>query len=63
MGYEANSWRQTLFSVSSFSLFINAGGGAKVSFQALTMPPYQRQARWRAVLPNSWKTEKARKCP
>jgi len=38
-------------------------GGAKVSFQALTMPPYQSQARWRAILPSPLKTEKARKGP
>ena len=41
MGYEDNNWWQTLFSVSSFSLFIKAGGGAKMSFQAPTKPPYQ----------------------
>lgn len=34
-----------------------------MSFQAPTQPPYQGQARWRAVLPSSQKTEKARKGP
>ena len=35
--------------------------GAKMSCQAPTQPPYQSQARWRAILPSPLKTEKARK--